>query len=60
MICAPWMARASLIILPLMVVAGICLDGAPAPRPETSGPHTPKNQVAALGNFRFESGETIC
>ena len=59
MICAPWMARASLIVLPLMVVAGISLAGAPAPRPETSGPHTPEHQVASLGNFRFESGETI-
>lgn len=59
MICAPWMARASLIVLPLMVVAGISLAGAPAPRPETGGPHTPEHQVASLGNFRFESGEII-
>ena len=59
MICAPWMARASLIVLPLMVVAGISLAGAPAPRPETGGPHAPEHQLASLGNFRFESGQTI-
>jgi homoserine O-acetyltransferase/O-succinyltransferase len=59
MICAPWMARASLIVVPLMVAAGISLAGAPAPRPETGGPHTPEHQVASLGNFRFESGQTI-
>jgi homoserine O-acetyltransferase/O-succinyltransferase len=59
MICAPWTARAILIVLPLMMVAGISLAGAPAPRPETSGAHTPEHQVASLGNFRFESGQTI-
>jgi homoserine O-acetyltransferase/O-succinyltransferase len=59
MICAPWTARAILIVLPLIMVAGISLAGAPAPRPETSGAHTPEHQVASLGNFRFESGETI-
>ena len=59
MICAPWMARASLIVLPLMVVAGISLAGAPAPRPETGGPHAPEHQLASLGNFRFENGQTI-
>ena len=59
MICAPWMARASLVVLPLMMIAGFSLAGAPAPRPETSGPHTPEHQIASLGNFRFESGQTI-
>jgi homoserine O-acetyltransferase/O-succinyltransferase len=59
MICAPWTARAILIVLPLMMVAGISLAGAPAPRPETSGAHTPEHQVASLGNFQFESGQTI-
>jgi homoserine O-acetyltransferase/O-succinyltransferase len=59
MICAPWTARAILIVLPLMMVAGISLAGAPAPRPETSGAHTPEHQIASLGNFRFESGATI-
>src|SRR6476469_10749751 len=59
MICAPWMARASLIVLPLMVVAGISLAGAPAPRPETGGPHAPEHQLASLGNCRFENGQTI-
>ena len=59
MICAQWMGRACLAVLPVMVIASLALAGAPAPRPETSGPHTPEHQIASLGNFRFESGETI-
>ena len=59
MICAQWMGRACSAVLPVMVIASLALAGAPAPRPETSGPHTPEHQIASLGNFRFESGETI-
>jgi homoserine O-acetyltransferase/O-succinyltransferase len=59
MICAQWMGRACLAVLPVIVIASLALAGAPAPRPETSGPHTPEHQIASLGNFRFESGETI-
>ena len=59
MICAQWTGRACLAVLPVMVIASLALAGAPAPRPETSGPHTPEHQIASLGNFRFESGETI-
>jgi homoserine O-acetyltransferase/O-succinyltransferase len=59
MIRAQWMGRACLALLPVMVIASLALAGAPAPRPETSGPHTPEHQIASLGNFRFESGETI-
>ena len=53
------MVRASLAILPIIVIASLAVAGAPAPRPETSGAHTPEHQIASLGNFRFESGETI-
>jgi len=59
MICALSIWRASLAILPVIVVASLAVAGAPAPRPEKSGPHTPEHQIASLGNFRFESGETI-
>jgi homoserine O-acetyltransferase/O-succinyltransferase len=59
MICAPRIWRASLAVLPLIVVASLAIAGAPAPRPEKSGPHTPEHQMASLGNFRFESGEAI-
>jgi homoserine O-acetyltransferase/O-succinyltransferase len=59
MICAQWTGRACLAVLPVMVIASLALAGAPAPRPEMSGPHTPEHQIASLGNFRFESGETI-
>ena len=51
--------RASASCIAALVVASLALAGAPAPRPETSGPHTPEHQFASLGNFRFESGETI-
>jgi len=59
MICAPRIWRASLAVLPLIVVVSLAIAGAPAPRPEKSGPHTPQHQMASLGNFRFESGEAI-
>jgi homoserine O-acetyltransferase/O-succinyltransferase len=45
------------VLLPFSWTPG--LAGAPAPRPDTSGAHTPEHQLAALGKFRFESGETI-
>ena len=61
MMCAhfPWMGRASAAALPALFLASLALAGAPAPRPETSGPDTPENQIASLGSFRFESGEII-
>jgi len=59
MICALRIWRGSLAVLPVIVVASLAVAGAPAPRPEKSGPHTPEHQIASLGNFRFESGETI-
>jgi homoserine O-acetyltransferase/O-succinyltransferase len=59
MICALRTWRRSLAVLPVIVVASLAIAGAPAPRPEKSGPHTPEHQIASLGNFRFESGETI-
>src|SRR5206468_3386536 len=45
--------------LSVFFLAGYALAGAPAPRPDTGGPHTPEHQVASLGSFGFESGETI-
>ena len=61
MMCAhfPWMGRASAAALPALFLVSLALAGAPAPRPETSGPDTPENQIASLGSFRFESGEII-
>ncbi len=59
MICALRIWRGSLAVLPVIVIASLAVAGAPAPRPEKSGPHTPEHQIASLGNFRFESGETI-
>jgi homoserine O-acetyltransferase len=47
------------ILFPLLFVAGYAGAGAPVPRPDTGGPHTPPHQIASLGSFRFESGETI-
>lgn len=44
------------ILLPLLFLASSAMAGAPAPRPEVGGPQT---QIASLGSFRFESGETI-
>ncbi|HEV2548051.1 MAG TPA: alpha/beta fold hydrolase [Stellaceae bacterium] len=35
------------------------LAGAPAPRPDTGEAHTPEHQLASLGKFKFENGETI-
>lgn len=41
-----------------IVLAGYAFAGAPAPRPDTGGgPDTA--EVASLGSFKFESGETI-
>lgn len=46
--------------LPIMLfVASLALAGAPAPRPDKAGPHTPEHQIASLGRFQFENGETI-
>ena len=59
MICALRIWRGCLAVLPVIVLASLAIAGAPAPRPEKSGPHTPEHQTASLGNFRFESGETI-
>jgi homoserine O-acetyltransferase len=50
-----WMTA---ILLPLFL-AGYAVAGAPVPRPDTGGPHTPEHRIASLGSFRFESGETI-
>jgi homoserine O-acetyltransferase len=47
------------ILSSLLFCAGYAFAGAPVPRPDTGGPHTPEHQIAALGGFRFESGETI-
>ena len=33
--------------------------GRPRLAPTRAGPHTPEHQVASLGSFQFESGETI-
>jgi homoserine O-acetyltransferase/O-succinyltransferase len=55
----PWVEKASAGALPVVFFASLALAGAPAPRPDTGGPHTPEHQVASLGSFRFESGETI-
>jgi homoserine O-acetyltransferase len=49
-------SQKTIILLPLLLLAGSAFAGAPVPRPETGGPPT---QIAALGSFRFESGETI-
>src|SRR5215471_13832295 len=43
-------------VVALLLLAGYAFAGAPVPRPETGGPST---QIASLGSFRFESGETI-
>ena len=59
MICASGIWRTGLAVLPVIVVGSLAIAGAPAPRPEKSGPHTPEHQIASLGNFRFENGETI-
>src|SRR5215469_14815142 len=47
------------VVLPLLFCAGYAFAGAPVPRPDTGGPHTPEHQIASLGSFRFASGETI-
>jgi homoserine O-acetyltransferase len=35
------------------------LAGAPAPRPDAGGAHTPEHQMPNLGAFTFESGEVV-
>jgi homoserine O-acetyltransferase len=55
----PWIEKAGATALPVLFLTSLALAGAPAPRPDTGGPHTPEHQVASLGSFRFESGETI-
>ncbi len=58
MVYGRWRIAAS--VLPVVLfIATLALAGAPAPRPETSGPHTPEHQMASLGRFEFESGESI-
>jgi homoserine O-acetyltransferase/O-succinyltransferase len=52
----PGISQSTTILLPLLFLAGSALAGAPVPRPETGGPPT---QIASLGSFRLESGETI-
>src|SRR5262249_34890231 len=47
------------VLSPLLFLAGYAVAGAPVPRPDIGGPHTPQHQIAALGNFRFASGDTI-
>jgi homoserine O-acetyltransferase len=51
--------KTTVLLLPLLFFAGYAFAGAPVPRPDTGGPHTPGHQIAPLGGFRFESGETI-
>jgi homoserine O-acetyltransferase len=51
--------RTTIVFLPLLFLAGYAFAGAPVPRPDTGGPHMPQHQIASLGSFRFESGETI-
>jgi homoserine O-acetyltransferase len=55
----PIISRKTIVLLPLLFLAGYAVAGAPVPRPEAGGPPTPENQIASLGSFRFESGETI-
>jgi homoserine O-acetyltransferase len=43
----------------VLFMASLALAGAPAPRPEKAGPHSPEHQIATLGHFQFESGESI-
>jgi homoserine O-acetyltransferase len=45
------------VVLSFLVAATAALAGAPAPRPDTGVPDRP--EVASLGGFRFESGESI-
>lgn len=54
-----WMRGAGAAALPALFLASLALAGAPSPRPDTGGPDKPETQVASLGSFRFESGETI-
>jgi homoserine O-acetyltransferase len=51
--------RKTIVLIPLLFLAGYATAGAPSPRPDTGGPHRPEHQIASLGSFRFESGETI-
>lgn len=51
--------RIGVAALLVMSVASLARAGAPSPRPETGGPHTPEHQLASLGNFQFADGETI-
>ena len=61
MMCAHirWMKQAGAAALPALFIASLALAGAPAPRPDAGGAGHARNQVASLGRFRFESGETI-
>jgi homoserine O-acetyltransferase len=60
MMCAyfPWIGRTGAAALPALFLVSLALAGAPSPRPDTGAEETP-NQLASLGVFRFESGETI-
>jgi homoserine O-acetyltransferase/O-succinyltransferase len=53
------LGKACTVILPALFLATSALAGAPSPQPEAAGPDTPERQMASLGSFRFESGETI-
>jgi hypothetical protein len=59
MMGARWMKQAGTAALHVLLFTSVALAGAPAPRPETGGPHTPEHQMASLGRFQFESGESI-
>ena len=60
MMCAyfPRIGRTGAAALPALFLVSLALAGAPSPRPDTGAEQTP-NQLASLGVFRFESGETI-
>src|SRR5215472_12916185 len=55
----PSISWKTIILWPLLFFAGYAFAGAPVPRPDIGGPHTPEHQIAAHGGFRFESGEAI-
>src|ERR1700739_16749 len=54
-----WPGTACAAVLSVLLFASAALAGAPSPQPEAAGPHTPEHQMASLGSFRFESGDTI-
>jgi homoserine O-acetyltransferase/O-succinyltransferase len=54
-----WAKQGCAVAFSLLFIASYALAGAPAPRPDTGEQDTPESQVASLGSFQFESGETI-